>query len=276
MAVLEMPVHIGVHEAEDDGLVAHKRLVVTLGIGDGLLVLAAVGHLEEDMTGFPVLVLDLLDIFDPEIGNTHRQTIVETDASVLYLRSQARHTAHLFGDRDGTGFDLMNHFVGEGQIHDRVAVFVTVEIRAVAVEVFTQTVRAVDHRGHAVKTITVEIVFVEPELAVREQEMEHFVLAVVEAEAVPSGMLATCAVVEILVRRAVEIAESLQFVLHGMAVHEIHDDLHTPAVGIVDQRLQFVRRTEAAGSGEEIGHMVSERTVVRVLLDGHDLDAVIA
>ena len=275
MAVLEMPVHIGVHEAEDDGLVAHKRLVMALGIGDSLLVLAAVGHLEEDMTGFPVFILDLLDIFDPEIGNTHRQTIVETDAAVLYLRCQARHAAHLFGDRDGIGFDLMNHFVGKGKIHDGITVFVTVEIRAVAVEVFPQTVRAVDHRGHAVKTITVEIVFVEPELAVREQEMEHFVLAVVEAQTVPCRVLTATAVMEILIARAVEIAQTLQLVLHYMAVHEVHDDMNTPSVRVVDEGFQLIRRTETTGSREEIGHMVSERTVVRVLLDSHYLDAVI-
>ena len=30
MTVLEMPVHVGIDETEDDGLVAHQRLVVTL------------------------------------------------------------------------------------------------------------------------------------------------------------------------------------------------------------------------------------------------------
>ena len=43
-----VPVHLLVDEAEDDGLVAHEGLVVTLGIGDGLLVGTTVSQFPED------------------------------------------------------------------------------------------------------------------------------------------------------------------------------------------------------------------------------------
>ena len=161
-----MPVHIRIHETEDDRLVAYQRLVMALRVGDGLLVLAAVGHLIEYMSGLPVFVLHLFDILDPEIRNTHRQAVIEAHASVFYLRSQTRHAAHLFRDGDSVRFDLMDHFVGKRQVHDRVAVFVAVEIAAVPVEVFTQTMRAIDHRGHAVEAETVEVILIDPELAV--------------------------------------------------------------------------------------------------------------
>ena len=276
MTVLEVPVHVGVHEAEDDGLVAYECLVVTLGVGDGLLVLAAVGHLIEDMTGFPVLILNLFDILDPEIGNTHGQTVVKSHAAVRYRASETRHAGHLFGDGDGIGFDLMNDLVSQREVHERIAVFVTVEVRRIAVEVLAQTVTAVDHGGHTVETEAVEVVFVEPELTVRQQEMEHFVLAVVKAERVPGRVFAATAVMEILIACSVEVTESLEFVLDRMAVHEVHDDLHTASVRVVDERFEFVRCTETAGSSEEIRYVVSERAVVRVLLDGHDLHAVIA
>ncbi len=39
----------------------------------------------------------------------------------------------------------------------------------------------VEHGGDAVEAETVEIVFLKPELAVGEQEMEHGVLAIIEA-----------------------------------------------------------------------------------------------
>ena len=106
--------------------------------------------------------------------------------------------------------------------------------------------------------------------------MQHFVFAVVEAERVPSRMFATCAVMEILIRGTIEITKTLQLVLHSVRVNEIHDDLDASSVRIIDERFEFVRRTETAGSCEEIRYMVSERTVIGVLLDSHDLDAVIA
>ena len=139
MAMFEMPVHVGVHEPEDDGLVPDERLVMALGIGDGLLVLSAVGHLKEDVSGFPVLVLDLLDILDPEIGDTHRQTIVEADTAVLDRRGESGHAGHLFGDGDSVGFDLMDDLVREGEVHECIAIFVAVEIRGIAVEILSQT-----------------------------------------------------------------------------------------------------------------------------------------
>ena len=135
VTVLEMPVHIRIHEAEDNRLVAYQRLIVALRVGDGLLVLAPVRHLKQDMSGFPVFVLHLFDILDPEIRNTHRQAVIEAYTAIFYLRSQTRHAAHLLCDGDSIGLYLMNHFVSECQIHDRVAVFVAAEVRAVTVEV---------------------------------------------------------------------------------------------------------------------------------------------
>ena len=169
----------------------------------------------------------------------------------------------------------MDHLIGQRQIHQRITIFVSVEVRRIAVEVFAQTVRAIDHRGHTIETESVEVVFVEPELTVREQEMQHFVLAVVEAETIPSRVLTTGTVMEILITRTIEVTETLEFVLHRMAMHEVHDDMHTSAVSIVDEGFEFIRRTEATAGRKEIRYMVSEGAVIRVLLDSHDLHAVI-
>ncbi len=88
--------------------------------------------------------------------------------------------------------------------------------------------------------------------------MQHFVLAVVEAEAVPCRVLAATAVVEILIARSVEVTQTFQFVLYGMAVHEVHDHVHTSSVCVIDERFQLVRRTETAAGSKEIRYMVSE------------------
>ena len=60
-----------------------------------------------------------------------------------------------------------------------------------------------------------------------------------------------------------------------MAVYKIHDDLETSCVSSIDERLQFVGRTEAAARCEEARDMVAKGAIVRMLLDGHDLNGII-
>lgn len=54
---------------------------------------------------------------------------------------------------------------------------------------------------------------IEPVLAVAQQEVDDFILSIVEAETVPSRMLMTVARIEILVRIASEITQSFNLIL---------------------------------------------------------------
>ena len=182
VALLEVPVHIGIHEAEDDGLVAHECLVMALGIRDGLLVLTAVGHLPEHAGGLPVLVGLLLDELDPVVGHVHCHAIVEAVAAVLDGGCQAGHARYLLGNGDGILVELVDERVGQGEVADGIAVLIQVVVVAIATEGLAQAVAAVEHRGDAVEAEAVELILLHPEAAVREQEAHHIVLGVVEAE----------------------------------------------------------------------------------------------
>ena len=57
---------------------------------------------------------------------------------------------------------------------------------------------------------------------------------------------------------------------------DVHDDGQAHAVRLVHQRLQFLRRAEAGAGGEEVGDVVTEAAVVRVLHDAHQLERVVA
>ena len=89
-------------------------------------------------------------------------------------------------------------------------------------------------------------------------------------------MFTTWSVVEILIRRTVKIAETFQLVLYGMRMYDIHDDSNAAFVCLFDELLEFFRRTETRRSRKEVRYMVAERAIVRMLLDGHNLDAVVA
>ena len=81
------------------------------------------------------------------------------------------------------------------------------------------------------------MVLLKPELAVGKQEVDDLVLSVVEAEAIPSWMLATVALIEILAGVAGKVAKSLVLVLYSMAVDNVHDDGNTQFMSAVNERL---------------------------------------
>ena len=77
--------------------------------------------------------------------------------------------------------------------------------------------------------------------------MKHLVLAIIEAERVPSRMFAaTCVGVEILVVGTVKSSQTFSLVFHSMAVHYVHNHCYTARVSIVDKRLEVLGGTKAA------------------------------
>ena len=57
----------------------------------------------------------------------------------------------------------------------------SVEIIAISAKSFSEAMTVVKHRCDAVETKPVEMEFLEPVFAVREEEVKHFVSSVVEA-----------------------------------------------------------------------------------------------
>ena len=100
IALLEMPIHVGINKAEYNRLIAHQCLIMTFGIRDGLFVLATVGHLPEHAGRLPVLIHLLLDNLNPIIRDVHCHPIVKAVTSVMERQCQSRHTGHLFGNRN--------------------------------------------------------------------------------------------------------------------------------------------------------------------------------
>ena len=163
----EVPVHIGIYQTEDDSLVAHQRLVVTLTIRNRLLVRTAVLHFPENATGLPVLVTQFLNGLDPIIWDVHGHAIVETKTTVFELGSQSRHTAHLLSNSDGVGIHLVNQAIGQREIANGIVVLATIEVVGIATECLAQSMTVIEHRGDAVETEAIKLIFLKPITAVR-------------------------------------------------------------------------------------------------------------
>ena len=234
VAFFEVPIHIGINQPEDNRLIANESLVVTFGVRDGFFVCAAISHLPENSRRFPIFVALFFDQLDPEIGDVHSQPVIEPEAAVLELTCETGHAADIFGNRDGVGLDFVNHFVCQHQVANGVVVLVTVEIIAVTHERFAETVAVVKHRRDAVEPEAVEMEFLQPVLAIRQQEVKHVIFPIIETEAVPSRVFVTVALIEKLIRVASEISETFDFIFDGVAVNDVHDDAETHLMRCVD------------------------------------------
>ena len=131
----------------------------------------------------------------------------------------------------------MNQYVGKGEIGDGVGVLRAVVVVVVAAKRLSQSVAVVEHRGHSVEAETVELVFIEPEFAVAQQEIDYGIFSIVEAERIPCRVLASAVAVEVLVVAAVEASQTLHLVFHGVGVYDIHNHRQAMGVGIVDKML---------------------------------------
>jgi len=89
-------------------------------------------------------------------------------------------------------------------------------------------------------------------------------------------MLTTRSRIEILVRITGKVAQTFHFVFHRMRMDNIHNNGNPHLMSSINQRFQFVRRTKAGGSSKETGYMIAKTTIIRMLLNGHNLNTVIA
>ena len=69
---------------------------------------------------------------------------------------------------------------------------------------------------------------------------------------------------------AVPVGDTIILVLAGVRVHDVAQHIQTVLVRFVDERLELVGRPAAAAGGEEVGDVVPERSIVRVLLHARD------
>ena len=75
---------------------------------------------------------------------------------------------------------------------------------------------------------------------------------------------------------AVEPVNAIVDVVRCMRVHYIDDHLDAKPVGLVNQILEVVGGPLARRHCEEAGHVVAKAAIVSMLLDSHQLDAIIA
>ena len=71
------------------------------------------------------------------------------------------------------------------------------------------------------------------------------------------------------IRDAVKAAQAFIFIRNRVGMNYIHEHSQAGRMCLVDQGFEIIRGSETGGSGKKIGHLVSERSVIRMFLDCH-------
>ena len=173
-------VHIFVNQAENEGFAADNCLVVAFHVADGLFVLPAVAEFMPEEIQAPILIRCVIDEFEPAIGYAHGKPVVKAAAAFVERRGQSRHAADIFGHRDGIGAHGVDHLVGKCQIGERIFIHSAIKVAVIGGKGASQAAVVIEHAGDAVKTEAIHAVFIKPEAAVGEQEMEHFGFVIIK------------------------------------------------------------------------------------------------
>ena len=274
--LVHVRVHGGVCQTENQGFIANQSLVVAFHIGNRVFSGPAQAHITPHLANVPLLVGHFFHSTNPHIGEAHAKTVVKADTAFLDGKAHAGHTGHIFRDGNSLGIHLTNQFIGKLQIGDCFHMSIIGEVFAVGVKISTKSMVMIQHGGNSVKTETVKVILGHPEFQVAQQEVNDSVLAVIKAFCAPGRMVALNAIVEELPYSAVKHIDALGSILDSVGMNNVQKHPDTHFMGLVDQILQVLRLAEPAGGGKEIGNLVSEASVIRMLHNGHQLNGVVA
>ena len=103
--------------------------------------------------------------------------------------------------------------------------------------------------------------------------MQHFRFTVIKAHGIPCAMKAGIARKEKLFLRTVKLVDAFHRIFHRVGMDEIHINTQAELMRGVYEILEVVRRSEPAGNGKEIGNVITEAAVIRMLHDCHELNS---
>src|SRR5262249_6151805 len=118
----------------------------------------------------------------------------------------------------------------------------------------------IQHRCHRIDAQTVHMVLVQPEQSVAEEEVLHFVAAIIEHKSVPIRMFSLPRIGMLVKMRSVEVAES-GLVLWKMGRYPIQNYADSALMKMVHEIHEVRRRAEPAGRSEVANRLVSPRSV---------------
>ena len=124
-----------------------------------------------NLTDIPLLIRYFFDKFYPVIRRSHSKTVIKTKSSVFYYTTQTRHSTHFLCNSNRIRVVLMYKLICQNQICNGIFVLISVIIIIIGCEIPGKSMVKIKHTGYTIESKTIEMIFIKPELAIRQEEM---------------------------------------------------------------------------------------------------------
>src|SRR5690554_8001183 len=111
----------------------------------------------------------------------------------------------------------------------------------------------VEHTGHPIEAKAVEMKFLDPIAAVRQQKAPNLLLPIVETAGVPGRMQSAISPMKVQVLTPVQSAESLFHIFYRVGMHQIHNDSQAHLVRLIDQVFEVLRCAKTRSEERRVG-----------------------
>ena len=115
------------------------------------------------------------------------------------------------------------------------------------------------------------MILLEPEESIGNEEVSHLVATVVENQRPPFPMLSKPRILMLVEGGAVEAGEPVG-ILGKMTRHPVKNDADAGLMQAVDQKTEFIGRSEPAAGRKEIHHLITPGTIEGMLHHRQKLD----
>ena len=106
--------------------------------------------------------------------------------------------------------------------------------------------------------------------------MNDIIFAIIETKTIPSRMHTAIAGIEVLMGIAGKIAQTFYFIFYSVRVDNIHYDGNTLLMSCINECFQLFGSSESRRGSKERANVITEAAIIRMLLNGHNLNAIIA
>ena len=175
----------------------------------------------------------------------------------------------LFGDSQDARL-AMAGFVEAAQKGDGVQVFVAAVLVGQPLA-FLLTEIQVQHAGHGVHSIAIQVKSLQPMDGARQQKALHLRPAIVEDQRAPFLMLALAGIGVLVKEAAIEVVQPMQ-VAREVSGHPIENDAQAGLMALVDEVTEVIGRAVARGGREHAGDLIAPGAGERMFRDGQQFE----
>ncbi len=229
-------------------------------------------HQRERDIGLLVAAIDRVQFHVCEhiVHPAHVPLKTEAESTYICWARDERPGGRFFRDGERTGLLGIGCLIKLAQEAYSLQVFAATETIG---NPFTGLARVVqvEHGGHRIDTQSIDMVLAQPENGAGNQEIAHLAPSIIKDVGAPFLMLALARIGVFVEMGAIEVAQAMQ-IFRKVARNPVEDDTDAISVEIIDEVLEVLWRTVAAGGCKVACHLIAPGGIIGIFGNRHQFD----